>query len=89
MHVHDLDSPLVRTTIDLPDDLRARLLDLASRRGEKGFSSLVRDAVAAYLADLESRSARAARAAQVLGTLSEPEAEALRQSVSALRERWR
>lgn len=79
----------MRTTIDLPDDLRARLLDLAARRGEKGFSSLVREAVVTYLADLDSRAARIARAASLLGTLSEEEAEAMRAAVTSLRERWR
>ncbi len=89
MHVHDVYNSLVRTTIDLPNDLRARLLDLAARRGEKGFSGLVREAVATYLADLDNRAARVARAASVLGTLSTTEAEAMREAVSSLRERWR
>jgi metal-responsive CopG/Arc/MetJ family transcriptional regulator len=79
----------MRTTIELPDDLRAKLLALAARRGEKGFSGLVREAVAAYLADLEGKNARAERALAVLGTLSEEEAEDLRRNVVALRERWR
>jgi predicted DNA-binding protein len=79
----------MRTTIELPDDLRARLLDLAARRGEKGFSGLVREAVTAYLAEVEGRSARVARATEALGTLSEDEAEEMRRSVTALRERWR
>lgn len=41
----------MRTTIELPDEQRAKLLELAARRGEKGFSKLVQEAVAEYLAD--------------------------------------
>ena len=51
MHVHAWHNRLVRTTIDLPDELRGKLLELAARRGEKGFSSLVAEAVARYLGD--------------------------------------
>jgi metal-responsive CopG/Arc/MetJ family transcriptional regulator len=80
---------LVRTTIDLPDDLRARLLDLAARRGEKSVSGLVREAVASYLDDLDSRAAMRARAAGVLGTLSADEAAAMREAATGVRERWR
>jgi metal-responsive CopG/Arc/MetJ family transcriptional regulator len=89
MHVHAHYNPIMRTTIELPDYLRAKLLDLAARRGEKGFSGLVSEAVAAYLTDLEGRHAKVARATAVLGTLSEDEAEEMRRSVAALRDRWR
>ena len=40
----------MRTTIELKPEHRARLLELAARRGEKGFSSVIAEAVDAYLA---------------------------------------
>jgi predicted transcriptional regulator len=40
----------VRTTIELRDELRAKLLEMAGRRGEKGFSHLVEEAVDRYIA---------------------------------------
>ncbi len=89
MHVHACYNPFMRTTIELPDELRGRLLELAARRGEKGFSGLVREAVTAYLAEVDGRAARLARAAEVLGTLGEDEAAQMRLSVASLRERWR
>ncbi len=79
----------MRTTIELPNDLRARLLEVAARRGEKGFSGLVREAVAQYLAELDSREARLARAAQVLGSVTKAEAEEMRRVAHSIRERWR
>ena len=34
----------LRTTIEIPDDTRAKLLELAVRRGEKEFSGIVQEA---------------------------------------------
>jgi metal-responsive CopG/Arc/MetJ family transcriptional regulator len=79
----------MRTTIQIPDDQRARLLELAARRGEKGFSRLVQEALARYLDDEERRQELAREAIAALGTLSDDEAEALEESTRRLRERWR
>jgi predicted DNA-binding protein len=51
MHMYACMLPPMRTTIEIPDDQRARLLELAARRGEKGFSALVREALELYLRD--------------------------------------
>lgn len=79
----------MRTTIELRDDLRARLLDLAARRGEKGFSNLVMEAVEAYLARAESGGAARERALQAEGCLEADDAADLRERTLELRERWR
>lgn len=89
MHVHACYKCNMRTTIDLPDSLRAKLVEIAARRGEKGFSGLVAEAVTRYLADLDAREALTRRAASALGTLNDEDAEALRTAVRELRERWR
>ena len=39
----------MRTTIEIKPEHRARLLELAARRGNKGFSELVGEALEAYL----------------------------------------
>ncbi|MBI4538047.1 MAG: ribbon-helix-helix protein, CopG family [Gemmatimonadetes bacterium] len=79
----------MRTTVEIPDEYRAKLLELAARRGEKGFSRLVEEAVARYLEAEERRAELAREAILVLGTLDDAEAEALEASVRALRARWR
>lgn len=79
----------MRTTIDLPDELRGKLLDLAARRGEKGFSGLVAEAVTRYLADEAGRVERLRAAVDGLGTLDDAAADALEASVRELRARWR
>jgi predicted transcriptional regulator len=79
----------MRTTVEIPDELRARLLELAARRGEKGFSGLVREAVVHYLAELDSRAATIDRAAAALGTLSDEDAGEMHAAVRSMRGRWR
>jgi metal-responsive CopG/Arc/MetJ family transcriptional regulator len=80
----------MRTTVELTDQQRARLLELAARRGEKGFSRLVQEAVDHYLAAEEERErdARHRVAIGVLGSLGEKEAEELRRTSVRLRENW-
>lgn len=78
----------MRTTIEIPDEQRARLLEIAARRGEKGFSKLVQEALEFYLNDHERRDA-VETAQRLQGRLSDGEADELEQSVSDLRSRWR
>ena len=81
----------MRTTIEIPDEQRARLLELAAKRGQKGFSFLVREAIERYLAaeGEAERLLKAEAALAVLGTLSDEEAERLEETRRRLRESWR
>ena len=42
----------MRTTVELKDKHRAKLLELAARRGQKGFSDLLAEAIDVYLETL-------------------------------------
>ncbi len=79
----------MRTTIELANERRARLLELAAQRGEKGFSALVREAIEVYLRSLEERVSRQRRALALEGTLRAAEAKALRERTNTLRREWR
>ncbi len=79
----------MRTTIELPDPLRARLLALAAERGEKGFSHLVQEAVMRYLAEVDAKPGLIDSAVSAVGTLAPDEADQMEESVRALRARWR
>jgi predicted transcriptional regulator len=79
----------MRTTIELKDEHRARLLELAARRREKGFSGIVSEAVEAYLRALDSDATAREGALQQRGSLSAEEAERLRAQAASLRESWR
>lgn len=73
----------------MKDEHRARLLELAARRGEKGFSTLVGEAIDLYLRQLDSDEDVRARALDLAGVLSESEAAALAERARELREHWR
>lgn len=89
MHVHACRYCDMRTTVELSDEIRAKLLELAARRGERGFSSVVEEALELYF-DAEDRRQRQAEAARaILGTMSDDEADDLRASIRRLREQWR
>jgi metal-responsive CopG/Arc/MetJ family transcriptional regulator len=79
----------MRTTVDIPDELRARLLEEAARRGEKGFSGLIQEALERYFAAASDREARVARAVEALGKLAGSDGELLEKDVRSLRRTWR
>jgi len=89
MHVHADDLFGMRTTVELRDDQRARLLEMAAREGRKGFSHLIQEAVDRFLEEEEARRQEVAEALTVVGSFTPEEAEALRDRSRALRERWR
>ena len=75
----------MRTTVEISDEIRAKLLELAARRGERGFSSLVEEALERYLRDEERRRRQAKEAESVIGAMSDEDAEELERSVRELR----
>jgi metal-responsive CopG/Arc/MetJ family transcriptional regulator len=88
MHMHVIMSP-VRTTVEIDDAQRAELLKLAAQRGEKGFSSVIREALELYIRQHRAKKALVAQALELEGSLSDDEADALEASVRKLREAWR
>ncbi len=75
----------MRTTIEMTDDVRAQLLEIAARRGLKGFSGIVQDALETYLGDLESAGERVRRATLLEGAFREKDADNMRSTIRALR----
>jgi len=89
MHVHACYSLTMRTTVEISDAHRAKLLEIAARRGEKGFSRLVEEALDQYLADESSRKGRVEAAIALGGSFSDKAADALEESVRRIRGTWR
>ncbi len=79
----------MRTTIELKDEYRAKLLEIAALRGEKGFSKIIEEAVAVYLEAAAANEQLRQRALSLRGILGEDEAGELRAAAMALRESWR
>lgn len=81
----------MRTTIEIADDKLRSLRELAARRGEKGYSKLIDEALEAYLAE-ESGDDDAARielADQLEGAWGPELAEEIRKRVADSRTMWR
>ena len=79
----------MRTTIELKPKHRSRLIAMAARRGEKGFSKVLNEAVESYLSEEAARDARRKRALELRGTLKHEEAAELQKNAAALRASWR
>ncbi|MBM3748014.1 MAG: hypothetical protein FJW34_19690 [Acidobacteria bacterium] len=79
----------MRTTIEIRPEHRARLLELAARRGEKGFSSVVGEAIDAYLEAGSANDRLREKALRLRGKLKSDEAEGMRRRVAKVREFWR
>ncbi len=79
----------MRTTVEMKAEHRSALLAIAARRGQKGFSSVLTEAIDVYLSQEEERRARKKQLRELMGSLPNFEAEQLRRTASELRELWR
>jgi hypothetical protein len=79
----------MRTTIEIKPAHRAKLLELAARRGEKGFSSVIAEALESYFRGNGNGAHVRERALRLRGSLSRKEADHLRRETQALRKQWR
>ena len=79
----------MRTTVEITDRQRARLLEIAGARGEKGFSGLVQEAIDLYLKVQSQKEKQAQLALKLKGTLRKDEAEDLARRVAEVHARWR
>jgi hypothetical protein len=68
---------------------RSALLALASRRGEKGFSSVLGEAIESFLRGEADREKRRKTLLSLEGSLSKKAGEKLRTTTRKLRESWR
>lgn len=73
----------MRTTIEIPDDQYVALRSMAARRGLRGFSPLISEAVALLLA--HEADAAIDEALGLLGALDDAEADVLEEHVASLR----
>jgi predicted DNA-binding protein len=74
----------MRTTVEISEEQRQRLRRMATRRGVRGVSPLIREALDRFLEDEALRAALA-----VQGTLSSRDADELEGTCRQVREQWR
>ncbi len=78
----------MRTTVEITDEQRAKLVMLAARRGQKGFSGIVRDAIDHYLNEEAQRLERVAAALDARGALAGDEGDEFQLRVADARDRF-
>ena len=87
--MHVCDNGGMRTTIEMKPEHRARILELAANRGEKGFSTVVAEALDLYLEAQKSRTNAIQGALALKGSMSETEAAGLSAQTRKIRADWR
>jgi predicted transcriptional regulator len=79
----------MRTTIEMKPEHRSRLLELAANRGEKGFSTVVAEALELYLKAQSGRKNAIKSALALKGSMKEAEAIDLLTRTQSIRGNWR
>ena len=77
----------MRTTVEITDDQHRALSAIAQRRGVRGFSVLVQEALEGYLASLDT--GEVDLLLQLEGMLSDSDAQEMRSRVGDVRSTWR
>lgn len=78
----------MRTTIEISNETRAKLMALAARRGLRGYSEIVNEAIEEYLAKVENREKEIAEVLKLAGTLSERESQEYADRTREFWSRW-
>ena len=78
----------MRTTIELSDDLIAALHALAVRKGYRGYSRIMEEAVKHYLHNLEKKGGAWSVLMKMRGSWSTEEAEETRKKLEEIRTNW-
>ncbi len=79
----------MRATIELPNRLRAAVLAVAARKGYRGYSRVIVEALEFYLAEKEARESGLSKLLMLRGSWSEDEAKSVREGVKEARSNWR
>ncbi len=78
----------MRTTISIPNELRARILSYAAKQGKHGYSEIVCEAVEEYLSKEEDKSKLLEKVMQLEGSLTEEEATVAKKRIKEFWDRW-
>jgi hypothetical protein len=77
----------MRTTVEITDEQHRALSAIAQRRGVRGFSALVQEALDGYLAHLSTDEVDTLLGLE--GVLTESDAQELRSRINGVRSTWR
>lgn len=77
----------MRTTVEIRDEQRVALAAIAAKRGLRGYSELVQEAIDLYLGQSEGDDLEALLALQ--GSITDAEAEEMRRRIAEAWSTWR
>lgn len=78
----------MRTTIEINNEYRAKLAALAAKRGLRGYSKIIEEALAEYLARIENRKSEIEEFLTLAGSLSQEEAFVVENRIKEFWSRW-
>jgi predicted transcriptional regulator len=79
----------VRTTIELSDEHRSALHSLAARKGLRGYSKVIQEAIDLYLTEKSKKEDGVGRLLKLKGTWSRKETEKTRKKLEEIRRFWK
>lgn len=82
---------VMRTTIEIDEEVRAALIQRAAERGERGYSEIINEILKRYFG-LEEQALREERARSIealSGSISEETAQQMHEAIARSRRQWR
>jgi metal-responsive CopG/Arc/MetJ family transcriptional regulator len=79
----------MRTTVEIPDELRAELLALAAKRGLRGYSEIVKEAIVIYLKQLKREKQVKKQILKLEGIWADEDADKISKSIESAWSRWK
>jgi len=79
----------MRTTVELSNDHRSSLHSLAARRGLRGYSKLIQEAVDLYIQEMTAKEGGAKHLLQMRGTWNKEEARKFQKKLRGIRKNWK
>jgi metal-responsive CopG/Arc/MetJ family transcriptional regulator len=79
----------MRTTIELSDEHRSALHSLAARKGFRGYSKVIQEAIDLYISEKLKREDGTGRLLKMKGTWSREETQKLRKKLKEIRRIWK
>ena len=78
----------MRTTIEIPDHYRSILHSLAVKKGLRGYSAIIEDALDKYIDGLSRKDSLKSEILQMMGSWQKEEISKTRKKIKEMRENW-
>ena len=79
----------MRTTIELSNDHRSSLHAIAARRGLRGYSKLIHEAVELYIQKMAAKESNVKHLLKMRGTWNKQDAEKVKNILREIRRNWK